>query len=908
MLDFLYSIIIHPLYQLVELCYYVGWKVFKNCGYAVLIVSFAVSFFCIPLYNIAEKWQEAERNIQKKLKPGIGRIKVAFKGDEQYMILSTFYKQNHYHPLMALRSSISIAIQIPFFIAAYKFLSNLGDLKGFGFYFIKDMGAPDSSFSIGNFKINILPIAMTVINIISGAIYSKGHPVKEKIQIYGTALVFLILLYNSPSGLVVYWTMNNLFSLVKNIFYKMKHPVLVLYICICALSLGVDWYLLFKHNGYLYRRLMLVSAVSIVFIMPLILKGINYLVKKPFKSLMENNLARTQLFLMTSIALALLAGGTIPSYVISSSPMEFSFIDNYKSPFFFLSHSLWQAIGFCVFWPCCIYFLFEKEKQTIMTVLGTLICLGAFVNAFIFGGKYGNISNILTFSNAGLLKPDKASVLINFAVLLIPTVFTIILFIFKKESCITALAAILIIANAGILFVHGLTIRKGYNQAKVILESQDKLSAGSPGLTPIFRLSKAEKNVFIIMLDRAINGYVPYIFEENKELYEQYDGFTLYPNTVSYGPYTITGSPAMYGGYDYTPYEINKRSDESLVSKQNEALTVLPLIFDQNGYDTTVTDMSWANYSVIPDLRIYDKYPTIHVHPTIRVYTDAWLKQHPEASSENIRSGLLKRNFIWFSFFKAMPLFFRDTIYNNGFWWNTNPYLHNFQDIINNYAPLDFLPELTKTDAEKPSFTYLVNEMSHEPYFLQAPEYKPLANITNKGNGPFSDEMFYHVNAASIKRLGEFFAYLKKNGVYDNTRIIITADHGESLDTKISPNQDEANLPFRIEAYNPLFLFKDFDSHGELKIDNSFMTNADTPDLSVKGLIDYAVNPFTGNPIHQPTQKQKIFLIDSDGDVPASHHTNTFKCEDSDWYAVKENIFEPSNWTHESPYKSKEEN
>ena len=63
MFDFLYSIIIFPLYQLVELLYYVGWKVLRNSGYAVLIVSFGVSFFCLPLYVIAEKWQETERNI-----------------------------------------------------------------------------------------------------------------------------------------------------------------------------------------------------------------------------------------------------------------------------------------------------------------------------------------------------------------------------------------------------------------------------------------------------------------------------------------------------------------------------------------------------------------------------------------------------------------------------------------------------------------------------------------------------------------------------------------------------------------------------------------------------------------------------------------------------------------------------
>ena len=119
MIDFLYSIIVYPLYQIVELCYYVFWKIVRNPGLAVIGVSLAVSFLCLPLYVIAEKWQTKERDTQKKLKSGIERIKSVFKGDEQYMILSTYYKENHYHPIMALRSSISLLIQIPFFMAAY---------------------------------------------------------------------------------------------------------------------------------------------------------------------------------------------------------------------------------------------------------------------------------------------------------------------------------------------------------------------------------------------------------------------------------------------------------------------------------------------------------------------------------------------------------------------------------------------------------------------------------------------------------------------------------------------------------------------------------------------------------------------------------------------------------------------
>ena len=46
---------------------------------------------------------------------------------------------------------------------------------------------------------------------------------KDKVQTYGLAAVFLVLLYQSPSGLVFYWTLNNLFSLIKNVFYRINY-------------------------------------------------------------------------------------------------------------------------------------------------------------------------------------------------------------------------------------------------------------------------------------------------------------------------------------------------------------------------------------------------------------------------------------------------------------------------------------------------------------------------------------------------------------------------------------------------------------------------------------------------------------------------------------------------------------
>ena len=79
-----------------------------------------------------------------------------------------------------------------------------------------------------------------------------------------------------------------------------------------------------------------------------------------------------------------------------------------------------------------------------------------------------------------------------------------------------------------------------------------------------FKLSKNAKNVVVIMLDRAYNGYIPFFLNEKPELRELFDGFTYYSNVISFGGHTNFDAPALYGGYEYTPLEINKRVDETL--------------------------------------------------------------------------------------------------------------------------------------------------------------------------------------------------------------------------------------------------------------------------------------------------------------------------------------------------------
>lgn len=70
MVYFLHTLIIYPLIQVIEFAFMLFNSVFKNEGISVIGVNFAVSILCLPLYIVAERWQQIQRDTEKKLDPG----------------------------------------------------------------------------------------------------------------------------------------------------------------------------------------------------------------------------------------------------------------------------------------------------------------------------------------------------------------------------------------------------------------------------------------------------------------------------------------------------------------------------------------------------------------------------------------------------------------------------------------------------------------------------------------------------------------------------------------------------------------------------------------------------------------------------------------------------------------------
>ena len=105
MLEILYSIAIFPLYMFFEIIFNF---LATHSGLGIIgitfIISILVNILCAPLYVSADKMQYEEDKLQQKMKWRVDSIKKNFHGDEKYLLLSTYYRQNNYNPLMVFKN------------------------------------------------------------------------------------------------------------------------------------------------------------------------------------------------------------------------------------------------------------------------------------------------------------------------------------------------------------------------------------------------------------------------------------------------------------------------------------------------------------------------------------------------------------------------------------------------------------------------------------------------------------------------------------------------------------------------------------------------------------------------------------------------------------------------------------
>lgn len=632
------------------------------------------------------------------------------------------------------------------------------------------------------------------------------------------------------------------------------------------------------------------------------------------------------IFYLSAASIAALTGFLIPASVLSVSAMEFISVENVSNPLGFLVRSSLYAAGFFFIWPVVFFGVSTPNIRRVMSEAAWIMALLSVVNFALFGRRLGFVSSELVFDK----QPEFSvtEILINTVVMIFLAVAAHFLYTKKTENILTVLAVEL----AAIVFLGAFfswQINDGYKNALDSVEEIDNSHIRC-------RLSKTGKNVIVVMMDRAAAQLVPFMINEKPELKQQLDGFVFYPDTVSFGTHTNTGNMELYGGYDYTPEEVNKRDTERLVDKQNEALKVMPTLFSDAGFDVTVFDPTYADYRVIPNTGIFDDIKNVNAYITMgnfNIEEDRIRTMTSEEMSE------LERNLFAYGIMKGAPVLLQNAIYDMGeynsshsLYADENIALERINDLdniskdgevggtfLNAYRAMEALPEMTDICDDGDHFLMMSNDLTHSVHLLKEPEYIAEDWVDNteydrthmkrydaEGNYITLDDRtkmcHYHVNMAMLLLLGKWCDYMKQQGVYDNTRIIITSDHAINLylenDIYVPGKDYESGKEqdIDIRQFNCLLMEKDFNATG-FRVDDSFMTNADVPAMALEGVADSAVNPFTGNPVDvgEEIKKDRLMLLDTD----PVQYADRFTHQSGAWFSVTDSIFDPGNWKFE---------
>ncbi len=201
--------------------YFVMWcllninKLFGNMGWALVVFSILTKIVFMPL---TKKSTDSMKKMQK-LTPKINELKAKYKDKPDVMQkkMMELYKENKVNPM---GGCLPILLQMPFFFALYSALINSMDLWNAPFIlWINDLSMPDTVATLSGFNVNILPIVMTITTFIQQKIsmVDTGQGGQQKFMMMAMPLVFIFIFWSMPSGLVLYWTLQNVFQIAHQL-------------------------------------------------------------------------------------------------------------------------------------------------------------------------------------------------------------------------------------------------------------------------------------------------------------------------------------------------------------------------------------------------------------------------------------------------------------------------------------------------------------------------------------------------------------------------------------------------------------------------------------------------------------------------------------------------------------------
>jgi len=148
------------------------------------------------------------------LSPKMTEMREKYKDDPQKLNeeMMKLYREYGVNPFSGC---LPMLIQIPIFFGFYSMLGSAIQLRNSSFLWIQDLSQPDTIGHVLGFPINLLPIIMAGTMIWQMVISPKSGDAVQQRMFYFMPVIFLAFCYNYASGLALYWTTQNLFSIVQ---------------------------------------------------------------------------------------------------------------------------------------------------------------------------------------------------------------------------------------------------------------------------------------------------------------------------------------------------------------------------------------------------------------------------------------------------------------------------------------------------------------------------------------------------------------------------------------------------------------------------------------------------------------------------------------------------------------------
>jgi len=218
--------ILSPLENILKWLLLAFFRLVHNYGIAIILLTLLVKIIFFPL---TKKSSEATLRMQS-VAPKIKELQEKYKDNRQKLNIemAELYKKEGYNPLSGC---LPMLLQIPIFFAMYNLFNNHFDLRGAMFIpgWIPDLSLPESIYNFpAGFRLPILDwTALRLLPFIylgSQLLYGKVTQTPDqkansqmKMMLYVMPIVFFFILYNVPSGLLIYWIFSNLLTMVQQL-------------------------------------------------------------------------------------------------------------------------------------------------------------------------------------------------------------------------------------------------------------------------------------------------------------------------------------------------------------------------------------------------------------------------------------------------------------------------------------------------------------------------------------------------------------------------------------------------------------------------------------------------------------------------------------------------------------------